>query len=597
MRILRGLIWIFVFSVFAFPAPQGGRLPLSEYQDIMQWQVLAPTAQIPEKEYLAFFAQPPTPEQIGELSSAGIEVVSYYETLGLLRGPITSFAAFAPESEAFPWVVALLPSVPMLTSTTRIPNFYAIEVSEMLKTLGVSSLHGQGITGKGVKVGVLDVGFTGALGKKLPGRVHYLRVEVDEQGRGRLVEGYNEDVHGEACAEAIAAIAPEAEFFLISAPGLLGTLYAYAFIDRGLIKLDVLSDSTFFPVPLDHMDGRGELAKAATQVASKVPYFFAVGNMARCSSTDRSMFRAVYFDRDTVPGHDFDPQSTSDVDRNTLAIEVKPWTGPNPKLLVVLEWDGWPWQVKADANAPWTKEEIIRIQDVDLVVYYRSPTGRTSRFAVSDQNQFLGIKDGTVDQSKAGVPPLEYVYRELTSPGTYLIQVANVSTQHPISGVSARPVEFHVCVYLIEGEGEFDLEHGTPDGSLVNTAAAKNVVSVGAVGWTGSSWCVMPFSSQGPTRDGRLKPEFVAPNGYKSQVLGRPFGGTSAAAPVAAGIAALLRQAKPTLSPKELVDLLLQGTTPLCDHECNGPCLPNSRCNYLVGWGLVNAAGAFQLIR
>ncbi|MCS7240637.1 MAG: S8 family serine peptidase [Candidatus Bipolaricaulota bacterium] len=587
MRAFYILVLSIVFCGFAFPAPQGGRLPLSEYLEIMQWQVLAPTGQIPEKEYVAIFAEPPTPERIAELAAAGIELVLHYETLGLLRGSITSFAAFAPESEAFPWVTALLPSVPTLTSATAKapPNFYAVDPSHVFKETGVYDLHDRGFTGKGVKVGVLDVGFTGALGKKLPGRVHYLRVEVDEQRRGRLVQGFKQDVHGEACAEAIAAIAPEAEFYLISAPGLLETLYAYALIERGMLKLDILSDSTFYPIPLDHMDGKGELAKAAALVASKTPYFFAVGNMARCSATDRSMFRAVYSDRDAVIGHDFDPQSPSDADRNTLTIEVKPWEGPNPKLLVVLEWDGWPWQVKKDAQAPWTQEEIIGVQDVDLAIYYRSPTGRISRVAISDINQF----------ARGGVPPVEYIYRELTTPGTYLIQVANVSGHHQISGVYTRPVEFHVCVYLMGGE--FDLEHCTPDGSLINVAAAEHVVSVGAVGWTGKAWCVMPFSSQGPTDDGRLKPEFVAPTGYQSRVLDRPFGGTSAAAPVAAGIAALLRQADPTLSPKELVNLLLRGATTLCGQECNGVCLPKVRYNYLVGWGLVNAAESYRLIR
>jgi len=587
MRKLTGLILVAVFCSFALGAPQGGRLPLSEYSDIMQWQVLSPTGQVPEKEYLAVFTQPPTPEQIAELASAGIDVVSLYRSLGLVRGSITSFAAFGPDGNAFPWVLGLLPSVPNLTSTKKIPDFYRIEFDRMLKTLGVTSLWDEGVTGKGIKVGVLDGGFTGELAEELPSdRVHYLRVEVDEEGRGQLVEGYEQGIHGEACAEAIATIAPEAEFYLFSVPGPMEKLHVFDLIDSGAIKIDVLSDSTYYPIPLDHMDGKGELAKKAAEVAAHVPYFFAVGNMASCSSTDRGMFRATYSDQDTVTGHDFDPQASSDVDRNTLAIEVKPWDGPNPTLLVVLEWDGWPWQVKKDVNGPWTREDVIRIQDVDLVVYYRSPTGHITRIGLSDVNQFLF----------PGIPPLEYVETEITAPGTYLIQVANVTDQHPISGVFTRPVEFHLCVYLMEGG--FDLEHCTSDGSLLNVAAAENVVSVGAVGWTGSSWCVMPFSGRGPTRDGRLKPEVVAPNGYISQVLGGPFGGTSAAAPVVAGVATLLYQADPTLSPKELVDVLLRGAATLCGKdECNGPCLLNRQYNYLVGWGLVNAVESYRLIR
>lgn len=577
----------FLLGLAAFAAPQGGRLPLSEYVDIMQWQVLSPTGQIPEKEYLAVFTSSPTPEQIAELSAAGIDVVAVHERLGLLRGSIISFAVFAPGSEAFPWVSALLPALPNLTSTRRIPNFYAIDPPKMLEELGVSSLQREGLTGEGVKVGVLDVGFTGELGEELPpGQIHYLRVEVDDAGQGRLTEGYDQDPHGEACAEAIAKIAPKAELYLISAPGPLEKLHVFDLIKSGALELDVLSDSTFYFIPLDHMDGKGVLAQRAAEVAKSVPYFFAVGNMASCVATDRAMFRAVYSDHDTIPGHDFDPQATSEIDRNTLAIEVKPWEGDNPTLLVVLEWDGWPWQVKEDENAPWTKEDVIRIQDVDLAVYYQSRTGSITRIGVSDMNQF----------GAAGVPPIEYIKQEITEPGTYLIQVANVTDQHRISGVFTRPVEFHVCVYLMQGE--VDLEHCTPDGSLLNIAAAENVVSVGAVGKTESGWCVMPFSGRGPTSDGRVKPELVAPNGYISEVLGGPFGGTSASAPVVAGVAALLSQAAPDISASDLVDVLLHGATALCDiGECNGPCLPGTHYNNLVGWGLVNAEASYRLIR
>lgn len=221
----------------------------------------------------------------------------------------------------------------------------------------------------------------------------------------------------------------------------MAKLYAFDLIKSGALKLDVLSDSTYYPLPLDHMDGKGLLAQPAAEVAACIPYCFAVGNMASCSSTDRAIFRAVYSDQDSVPGHDFDPQATEIEDRNTLAIEVKPWDGPNPTLLVALEWDGWPWQVKEDVNASWTRDDVIRVQDVDLAVYYQSTTGNITRIGVSDYNQFGG----------PGVPPVEYVKKEITTPGTYLIQVANVSDQHSIPGVFTRPVEFHVCVYLQGG--------------------------------------------------------------------------------------------------------------------------------------------------
>jgi len=583
-------VWVLVisvlFSVFVLAAPGGGRLPDYEYTEIMRWQVLAPVITIPEKEYTAFFSQPLTPEQIAELSQAGITLVSSYGNIGVLRGPATAFAAFGPGSEAFPWVQVLLPSIAFLPSTAKPPaNFYAISKEDLLKATNADALQARGLTGEGVKVCVIDNGFTGELGTRLPkGNVHYLKIKWITETQPQFVEGYYKAVHGEACAEAIFNIAPKAEFFLISAPTLNDRLATYSLIYQGAIKVDLISDSTFYPLPLDHGDGKGPLGVACAELASEIPYFFAIGNMSACGSTDRGMYRTVYTDRDGTRGHDFDSQATDKVDRNTLAIEVK--SSIPCDILVVLEWDGWPWQVKEDLDKPWTKEEVIRVQDVDLVVYYRAPMGSLSVVGKSDMNQF----------SQGGFPPLEYVYIEKAKSGTYLIQVANVSDMHNISGVFTRPVEFNVLVYVM-GEGEMTLEHCTREGTVFNMAAAENVVCVGAVGWAGAEWCVMPFSSQGPTSDGRLKPELVAPNGYFSQALNGPFGGTSAAAPVVAGGAALLLQANPKLSPQGLLETLIKGATKLCGSSCNGQCLAPNPYNYLVGWGLVNFLKCYELVR
>ena len=51
---------------------------------------------------------------------------------------------------------------------------------------------------------------------------------------------------------------------------------------------------------------------------------------------------------------------------------------------------------------------------------------------------------------------------------------------------------------------------------------------------------VASYSSQGPTNDGREAPDLAAPSGFSSTVYGSTFSGTSAAAPVVAGAAALV---------------------------------------------------------
>lgn len=84
-----------------------------------------------------------------------------------------------------------------------------------------------------------------------------------------------------------------------------------------------------------------------------------------------------------------------------------------------------------------------------------------------------------------------------------------------------------------------------------------HVISVGATSIAGK---IANFSSRGPTDDGRMKPEIVAPGEqvWVSSSSGRysRSNGTSFSAPMAAGGVALLLQMDPKLSPQGMRDLL-----------------------------------------
>ena len=70
----------------------------------------------------------------------------------------------------------------------------------------------------------------------------------------------------------------------------------------------------------------------------------------------------------------------------------------------------------------------------------------------------------------------------------------------------------------------------------ISDSADPGVVSVGAIDpWNGPT---AYYSSQGPTNDGRVKPDVSAPSCFSTVAFGAScFNGTSAASPVAAGAA------------------------------------------------------------
>ena len=84
-------------------------------------------------------------------------------------------------------------------------------------------------------------------------------------------------------------------------------------------------------------------------------------------------------------------------------------------------------------------------------------------------------------------------------------------------------------------------------GSLNDASTIDSVISVGAVCWADSN--IRPYSSEGPTTGGHLKPDISAFDGVSTLTYGSSSGcgsgflGTSAATPNAAGAAAVMMEA------------------------------------------------------
>lgn len=173
------------------------------------------------------------------------------------------------------------------------------------------------------------------------------------------------------------------------------------------------------------------------------------------------------------------------------------------------------------------------------------------------------------------------------------IRIVNLSlsTEEPSDGRDAgcravdKAVENGLVVCAASGNSGPDIN------TIGSPAASRRAITVGAMADMGEKGIYLAdFSSRGPTSDGRIKPDITAPGvNISAPCTGSLFGytrlsGTSSAAPFVAGIAALMLEANPSLSPDQIKDLLIS----TCSQW--GPSSPN--IDY--GYGLINAYKAIS---
>jgi subtilisin family serine protease len=405
-------------------------------------------------------------------------------------------------------------------------------VGEGLQLARIEALHRAGLTGKGVTIGVLDLGYhrydelvrKGELPKPADFRVFSQR------------PGTGTQVHGTACAEIIHDVAPDARLVIAQVgPGIEGRGATDAEVIEAARWLeaqgvDIISGS--FGGISGANDGSDHVDRMVDAMSQREKlWVMAAGNSGaeHWGSEVRDDNRDGLVD---IPG-----SRAGDV----LVIRK----GERGPLSIVVKWSDWAGQARAGDP-----------QDIDLVLV-----------KVQADGTLAPVAELRRPRTSIDVEPLEVMNGDDVTAGTYALLLLPTRI--------TRAVNVHVFVRGAE------LMNINPSGSIGSPGSARLALTVGAV--HAKSGRLEAYSSQGPTDDGRTKPEIVAPANMTSVSYGgRSFPGTSAAAPHAAGFAALLKQANPQLSGQQLRQRVIESVSSAESDT------PNSR----TGYGLIDGARA-----
>jgi pSer/pThr/pTyr-binding forkhead associated (FHA) protein/subtilisin family serine protease len=261
------------------------------------------------------------------------------------------------------------------------------------------------------------------------------------------------------------------------------------------------------------MDGTGEDAELVDEVVAEgILWVNSAGNEGE------SHYRGTFTDVDNDGLHEF-----PDGEEHMM---VWPYAS---QLTVVLNWDDW---------------QAVR-EDYDLFVY--DSDGELIASAEDSQT-------GAVGQVSA-----EGLILSSLSDSLYYVAIKSYS--------ATRAATFDL--YTLGTDIEFPVsEH-----SLNTPADARGALTVGATEYRDDT--LASYSSQGPSNDGRLKPEMTAPAGVSGATYGpEGFDGTSASTPYVAGAAALIWSAFPTFTRDDIITFLQTRALDL------GPSGPDTRYGY-----------------
>jgi Subtilase family len=362
-----------------------------------------------------------------------------------------------------------------------------------------------------------------------------------------------------------------AEIVYDEAPGISGIVFAdggggpaskaAAIDDLVSHGVDVIADDVYYPGEPFYQDD--VVAQAVDRAkAADVAYLVAAGNYAN-QSWEGTYSPVADPTARSATTEDFDPSAAVDTVQTLGVVPA------GDEVDLVLQW-----------AEPWLHAATDFASDVYSIV-----NGTPDfQYTVDSNNLTSGI-------------PAEFAQIPASTTFTLGIAIRRVagSGTPPLKLIDFPSTSFPVAI-----------EHATSSGTIGPDAASANGALAVAASHYPTPTTPESFSSRGPvthyfdangnplpTPDVRQKPNLAGPDGVSTSVPVSglsTFFGTSAATPAAAGIAALVRSARPTMAIDELYAIM---TDPANALDCPAPGSPDTDCG--AGFLLADRAVAMAL--
>ncbi len=374
-------------------------------------------------------------------------------------------------------------------------------VGDEVQLTNATAWHVAGLTGN-VRVGIIDFFdlrmWNTAEHGPVPDAAHQFCADVTQflcTATG-LIDSAAGDPHGVAVAEIVKDMAPGAELFLASTATTAETQAAIDWFVANGVHIVTRSLGAPFDGP---GDGTGPLDAVVDYAAARgITWFNSAGNDAafEYGRYTNGVDEFGYVDFDNGPGVD-------------TMLRIDPQGG--------VAFDGIRW-----ANDWYLPTDQVTDYSVEL---WRGPNeGALARLPASNDSQI------------GGAPPLEAVDWFIpVDAGDALFLRVRADAHNSLSAPDT--IEVAMFFGMIE-EGRRSVAYSAAKPAV--DSANPSLVAVGAIDPASGVTGIASYSSQGPTNDGRIKPDISAPSCIASTIYGGCFSGTSAAAPAAAGMAALL---------------------------------------------------------